>query len=417
MAPKMVREEVVNALVALGIDLPPGNKITEEHLKKRLSRALDCAQLFSQRLPSATLDPAALSAWTGSLYAKFTPGSVMENTHLMSLMQSDRRPSEERDVFYDMREAIACLGHVFDQGGRFIVLQDEGQMSAICVRVIDVLKLNDRTPVMILSYDRSLRGSMKPSMVQFLDTHFGRGLVDITTSVRGQQLLLRLLSLNSLRIPASYKPSRQPYETDYRLSFLMPTGPLSMTDIGTMNEEKGCELCGGPATKRCSACESVVYCGKACQSEGWPSHKKQCHALSKGTWSTMRFQSQAAAMPMFEGHYSANINRYTRSDGEELVAENHAPLSVNSPPPPNVHANRPFVLKIQSNPVSIRIYDRRRSVDLFLMIYNDPINFKKLCEATSTGFRGIKCYRWAKRVSDWELSICLDRKLAEDPKW
>ena len=30
-------------------------------------------------------------------------------------------------------------------------------------------------------------------------------------------------------------------------------------------------------------------------------------------------------------------------------------------------------------------------------------------EIQRTGYMGMKAYRWAKRVSDWEVSVCLDR--------
>jgi hypothetical protein len=30
-------------------------------------------------------------------------------------------------------------------------------------------------------------------------------------------------------------------------------------------------------------------------------------------------------------------------------------------------------------------------------------------EVQRTGYMGVKAYRWAKRVSDWEVSVCLDR--------
>jgi hypothetical protein len=33
--------------------------------------------------------------------------------------------------------------------------------------------------------------------------------------------------------------------------------------------------------KRCAACSTVVYCGKACQTADWPAHKAACKAARK----------------------------------------------------------------------------------------------------------------------------------------
>ena len=39
-----------------------------------------------------------------------------------------------------------------------------------------------------------------------------------------------------------------------------------------------CAACGRPATTRCTRCKSVAYCNNACQTQGWPGHKKACKA-------------------------------------------------------------------------------------------------------------------------------------------
>jgi hypothetical protein len=37
-----------------------------------------------------------------------------------------------------------------------------------------------------------------------------------------------------------------------------------------------CAHCNAPATLKCTACKAVFYCCKACQSNDWKKHKKQC---------------------------------------------------------------------------------------------------------------------------------------------
>ena len=39
---------------------------------------------------------------------------------------------------------------------------------------------------------------------------------------------------------------------------------------------KACFHCGKPATKRCSRCRGVHFCGAQCQRDGWVAHKTDC---------------------------------------------------------------------------------------------------------------------------------------------
>ncbi|KZS94843.1 hypothetical protein SISNIDRAFT_409344 [Sistotremastrum niveocremeum HHB9708] len=412
------RHEMISNLRALGIELHPDTKMSEERLKKKLHRALDCAQLLSKRLPSSTLDPANLKSWKGPSQKAFVAGNAIEGHPEMNAMHSASQLSpDEDDHFSEMRQALYSLAQQKDQGLKATLIQDEDEISGMCIKFVDVLHLDDKTPVMILLYDHTVPGVLPPmEQLQFCARELCTPHIHVVASQGSQKLLQRLLLLNSRRLPASYQPPRQPYERNFKLSFVLPAGPLSMVDLGTLNEEKGCDVCGEKATQRCSACESVMYCGKACQTHGWRSHKTQCKALSLGSWSTIKFQSLADTLPMFNGIPVEifNMNRYTRSDemhGDEGWASTTRDVG------PNIHGTNPFVIKIQTNGDTIRVYDRRRSLDVYLMKSWNLENFLILHTAAGTGFKGLKCYRWAKRVSDWELSICLDRKLPEDPRW
>lgn len=46
-----------------------------------------------------------------------------------------------------------------------------------------------------------------------------------------------------------------------------------------------CGNCGkqGNTLKKCTACKSVYYCGKACQRKAWPCHKKECKEIQAGS--------------------------------------------------------------------------------------------------------------------------------------
>ena len=42
-----------------------------------------------------------------------------------------------------------------------------------------------------------------------------------------------------------------------------------------------CEKCCSVATKRCTACKSVIYCSVACQKLDWKFHKITCKRISR----------------------------------------------------------------------------------------------------------------------------------------
>eukprot|EP01117_Protostelium_nocturnum_P011207 TRINITY_DN4068_c0_g1_i1.p1 TRINITY_DN4068_c0_g1~~TRINITY_DN4068_c0_g1_i1.p1 ORF type:complete len:569 (-),score=203.37 TRINITY_DN4068_c0_g1_i1:52-1758(-) len=52
----------------------------------------------------------------------------------------------------------------------------------------------------------------------------------------------------------------------------------SFSRLNTNDEgnQKTCEGCGKDATKKCSVCKKIWYCGRECQVAHWPSHKKSC---------------------------------------------------------------------------------------------------------------------------------------------
>ena len=43
---------------------------------------------------------------------------------------------------------------------------------------------------------------------------------------------------------------------------------------------KTCLACGKAGAKSlCTGCRSVSFCGKACQTQAWPGHKKECRRV------------------------------------------------------------------------------------------------------------------------------------------
>lgn len=104
-----------------------------------------------------------------------------------------------------------------------------------------------------------------------------------------------------------------------------------------------------------------------------------------------------------------------------IMDPNNLDLEAAAGPPPNVHGDKPFLIKIQKaaglKAGSMLIYDRQRSMQVHLLRSDDPVAYRKAEEAMSTGYMGLKIYRWAKRVGDLQLSICFDRAPPKDPAW
>ena len=84
---------------------------------------------------------------------------------------------------------------------------------------------------------------------------------NISATELEQKLLLLILEMNSKRLPPSLTVKRLNSEKDFKLSFLLPIGPLSYHDVGKLNLNTGCAVCGRDIVSRCSQCQSISYCG------------------------------------------------------------------------------------------------------------------------------------------------------------
>jgi len=128
-------------------------------------------------------------------------------------------------------------------------------------------------------------------------------------------------------------------------------------------------------------------------------------------------------IPGTEGLYVASVNRYTspRKAGTVLSPEDRNDSSV----PPNVHDSKVFLIKLQLALLPavghVMIYDRQRTFgQVFFIGATDPQLLQDLTsemKGPRGGYGGIKMYRFAKRISDWELSLCLDKEPQSEIKW
>ena len=84
--------------------------------------------------------------------------------------------------------------------------------------------------------------------------------VNIKATLLEQKLLLKLLKMNAKLLPSDFTVERQPDEERFKVSVLLPLGPLGPEAIGKLNNNTGCIVCGKRAGMRCGQCQSASYC-------------------------------------------------------------------------------------------------------------------------------------------------------------
>uniref|UniRef100_A0A8H8CHX9 Uncharacterized protein n=1 Tax=Psilocybe cubensis TaxID=181762 RepID=A0A8H8CHX9_PSICU len=88
--------------------------------------------------------------------------------------------------------------------------------------------------------------------------------------------------------------------------------------------------------------------------------------------------------------------------------------------PPDIHNGKVFLVKFQISLMQFKdeahmlIYDRQRS---FRGIWKRCKERDLFDEAEDSMGDNLRMYRWARRVGDYQLSVCLDRPPAKDPVW
>lgn len=60
--------------------------------------------------------------------------------------------------------------------------------------------------------------------------------------------------MNVKRLPKGYTVPLEKFETYFKLSFLLPVGPLDVKASFKLNSNTGCVACGDKADKRCAGC-------------------------------------------------------------------------------------------------------------------------------------------------------------------
>ena len=246
-------------------------------------------------------------------------------------------------------------------------------------------------------------------------------LAQVTASIQEQHLLLRLLDLNSERVPDSYQPSRGPYETLKRVSFIVPIEALRNDERDSMGVD-GCAVCGKVSAQVCGSCRSLRYCSKGEShvtrnpplkltvtpflehaKSHWKFHKLVCKKIANATWASLPFKDSSSAALGFSTTINWNYNQ------KDVVSS-----KASGNPPPNNHGSNVFLIKMQmemQHRSSIMIYDQSRAFQIDLhkaRIAPDIWNIFDRLMLEKGISSGLKIFLWAKRKSEWELSVAID---------
>ncbi|KAJ3542900.1 hypothetical protein NM688_g5923 [Phlebia brevispora] len=411
---KFRREELISALNYMRVAIPPETKLPDDALHKRLKHALNGSQNAANTIAKPDLDISGLPMWPSgrSVYEAGRRGDLSEGIQIASA--KDRAGGDPfplySNPFMDLRQTVMGISKHWDEGLKSAIVQDlNREKCGINLRVVDVYKIDDKTPVLLVLYMIATQKDPRP--VRWVEEQQRRdgGIPSISATEVELKMLAELLAVNEKTLPSNVKLKKSAEEDGFKASFLLPLGPLTFEDIGKLNKDYGCAVCGAPAEKRCSQCQSVTYCSAECQKADWPQHKKTCRSLKGGTWVTAPFTTQP-----FAGHpYMAHLNRFNSSRRDKITRAADAP-------PNNIHEDKSFLIKIQIGGPTMLIYDRQRSFQVHILQKDGPEVFRQLStemQGPRGGFMGMKMYRWAKRTGDFELSICLDRAPQETIQW
>ncbi|KAH8110205.1 hypothetical protein DFH11DRAFT_1622833 [Phellopilus nigrolimitatus] len=415
------KDEALSLLDFMGVKYSPQTALTVDALNEKLAKAV----VLSQRVPNKqTIDPQALKIWKSTpekpLMHAFKTDSLEEccGNVFREELTGERNVPLGTNAFLDARQTLMALVNFYTKENCTIFLiQDKEESRSITLRIVGLYALDENTPLFAVLFEHGLGHGL----VRRPDFLYDRApkVPRIFATKLEQKLLIRMLELNSKLVVPSYSPSRHYSEKDYVLSFLVPLNPLSLVEIGTLTKS-GCVVCGSSRGNKCSQCHSVVYCGKLCQKQDWKSHKQFCKALSSESWEDIRLSFPELAPGLKVSTMLSRTANASTFKNPKII--HHTDAS----PPPNIHGNDPFLIKIQvplePSPnvgLAILVYDHTRSFECYVVQKTDPKAYARVESVVRrTGsMMGTKMYRWAKRIDDWVLSVCLDKEPQGPIQW
>lgn len=125
---RLSRRETLSILSAIGVELPPETRLSDEALEKRLKQAINAAQCLAQHIPNSPLNPATLAAWPStspgddrSVHDAVKRGDMAEAlANLEARMQGrDNAVALYQNAVLDLRQTLMALASMLDEGRRW----------------------------------------------------------------------------------------------------------------------------------------------------------------------------------------------------------------------------------------------------------------------------------------------------------
>lgn len=261
----------------MGIELPATTKMSAALLSKRLDRALDAAQCFTQVFPdhsegdinasgeggkTKAIDFASLPIWTGERLG-LGRKSMKESIGLEDIERKERERMTGKtetppnlDPFYTFRTLVHALGQDVDGGSKEAMFENAELSHALFIKVAEIRKADDTTPVLLLQF----RLDAKPSEGDYAFWKYAstNRLKGLRCPNRSLNLLHRLLLLNSDRVASGAGAGDR--NASLKTSFILPIGPIEKFDIARLTRGLSCVLCGKQSKTRCARCQATPYC-------------------------------------------------------------------------------------------------------------------------------------------------------------
>ncbi|KAF9004441.1 hypothetical protein BDZ89DRAFT_1169257, partial [Hymenopellis radicata] len=427
--PKYIKDEAVRAkgdvgnrlqllrlLESVGVWLSPQGTGRWEItlLEKKLSNFLETAQRLTSIAPK-TINPSKLAQWQD------TKKAVNAMDTRAWRQSDDDETGTEDSAFNDLCSTVVELAKYHEMGHKSFFVCDEDHRRA---SILGIHRLDDKTPLVSLVYQDAIFneptgvwniGGFTQNMAK------GGNVVETRASLHEQALLKKLLADNAKLLSSEYKPQKQNIESSFTPSFVVPVHWPSDAEVQTLELDAGCAVCGKPTTTRCSQCRLVWYCGQACQKSDWAQHKERCKYMKAATWASVRIST------------SVVINGERRKIGyirhHDQTIEQRLQVVDADGPPPNIYGEKPFVIKLQrqlkadevdrelpgnvtideDGPKCMLVYDDRLTIRGHVLESENAEVYKKMFDEMLAGENMQKMYRWAIRVGDYQLKVCLDR--------
>ncbi|KAI1792756.1 hypothetical protein LXA43DRAFT_1093398 [Ganoderma leucocontextum] len=416
----LTKEETLQILSFMGVQIPKDTKLPGEVLDKRLQDALNAVQNRDQLPISAPLDPERGQKWP----------RPPEGESLKKARRGEGRRVLYEDPFLDLRETMMSIGNTIDRGHRWVAIQDRGHENfAISMSPLSTLQVDAGTPGIVVVYRAFNRIADPDAVHRQVAIYKGyrggnRTVASINASLLELKLMLKLLDMNTALISPHYQPPQTELEAPFYVSILLPIGPLGFREIDRLGNDPGCVVCGNEPKARCWQCQTVSYCSTGKMPTG-PRTNKTCLSLKGGKWWTIPLRvcppGEGGLAKARSGRLDVNHRqRWTEADRRSVW------LKEDGLPPPNIHGDRGFLVKFQAPLVvwahpAFLMYDRQHSFDeVFFYAEDSPeayAAFMREVQGPRSRPEGGNMYRWARRTGERELTVCFDREPATEVEW